>query len=258
MTDEEYVWSVTQKEAPRAIRMRELVEESRKDETLKKVKEAMQNDSCTPEQRHYEICRNELCFSNDVLLRGTKIVPPMSLRQRMIELGHEGHPGIGMMRGRMRQKLWWPKMMEAIEHHVKACNDCQMVGRLNPPEPMIRHQIPNGPWQEVAIDIMGPLPWGISLLVIVDYYSRYYEVESLKHTTSEEVISKLSTIFARWGIPNRMISDNGPQFTSQEFENFCESKGIDLRHSTPYWPRMNGEVERQNGSLKKILQSKAI
>lgn len=70
---------------------------------------------------------------------------------------------------------------------------------------------------------------------------------------SAEVIEELQDIFSVHGIPLRMISDNGPQFRSFEFEKYCKQLNIQLVHSTPYFPRMNGEVERQNRSLKKNL-----
>ena len=114
--------------------------------------------------------------------------------------------------------------------------------------------LPERAWQELSIDFMGPLPWGKSLLVVIDNFSRFYEVAVVEGTTSKEMIKELRTVFARWGIPDRMLSGNGRQFTSEEFGMFCEELGIDLRHSTPYWPRVNGEVETQNRSLKKILQ----
>ena len=254
IVDEEYVWTIIQETTPEAITIKELRDQSRCDSTLIEIREALQSDTWKPELRNYEACKNELCFQDEVLLRGCKIVPPKSLRSKILMAGHEGHPGVVHMRERLRKKVWWPKMSEAIEKQVKTCLDCQMVSQTNPPEPMKRTQIPDKAWQHVAIDLMGPLPWGPWLLVVVCYYSRYFEVVRLTKISSSVVIEALREIFARWGIPEKMISDNGRQFTSEEFENYCATEGIALRHSTPYWPRMNGEVERQNRSLKKILQ----
>ena len=101
---------------------------------------------------------------------------------------------------------------------------------------------------------MGPLPWDVWLLVIVDYHSRYFEVARLSMMNSSTIIEVLWEIFLSWEIPERMISDNWSQFGSDEFETYCEVEGIALRHSTPYWPRMNGEAEWQNRSLSKVLR----
>ena len=60
---------------------------------------------------------------------------------------------------------------------------------------------PGGPWQDCAVDILGPLPSEENLLVVVDYYSRYFEVVILKSTTSTKIIASLKPIFARFGVP---------------------------------------------------------
>ena len=101
---------------------------------------------------------------------------------------------------------------------------------------------------------MGPLPSGHSLLVIVDYYSRFYKVEVMQSTTTEKVIDRLAYTFCRHGLPNAIKSDNGPQFKSHEFREYCEQHGIILQKVTAKWAQANGEVERQNQSLLKRPQ----
>ena len=91
-------------------------------------------------------------------------------------------------------------------------------------------------------------------MVLVDYYSRFYEVDVLRSTTSEVVIERLAAHFARHGLPDNLRSDNGPQFVSASFVAFLEEHGVQHRRTTPYWPRANGEVERQNRSILKALR----
>ena len=79
---------------------------------------------------------------------------------------------------------------------------------------------PSGPWQDCSADLIGPLPSGESTLVVVDYYSRFCEVAILKKTTRADVIKAISPMFARFGIPYSLRTDNGPQFVSDEFEKF--------------------------------------
>ena len=128
------------------------------------------------------------------------------------------------------------------------------MGEFCPPEPMQRVEPPSGPWQDVAIDVLGPLPSGESLLVVVDYYSRFFEVVVMRSTTSQKMIEALMPIFTRYGYPFSMKSDNAPQFVSEEFEVFLTGHGIEHRKSTPLWPQANGEVERQNRTLLKSLK----
>ena len=95
---------------------------------------------------------------------------------------------------------------------------------------------PTGPWQDVAVDLMGPLPTGKSLLVVVDYYSRFYEVGILWSTTVDKMIDFLSPEFTRYGNLFSVKSDNGPQFVSQVFKDFLVEHGIEHRTSPPLWP----------------------
>lgn len=119
---------------------------------------------------------------------------------------------------------------------------------------MKRHRFPDGPWQCIAIDLMGPLPNQEQLLVIIDYYSRYQESKFLKSTTSAVIIDQLMEVFARLGLPKSIRADNGPQFASREFKEFCSQNNIELVQTPPYWPQANGEVENMNRSILKRLQ----
>ncbi|XP_053685958.1 uncharacterized protein K02A2.6-like [Sabethes cyaneus] len=119
---------------------------------------------------------------------------------------------------------------------------------------MERRKLPEKPWIDLAIDFLGPLPSGEYILVIIDYYSRYMEIEIMKRITAQETVKRLQKIFRTWGYPRTITLDNGKQFVSQEFDEFCKRTGIVLNHTTPYWPQANGEVERQNRSLLKRLK----
>lgn len=146
-------------------------------------------------------------------------------------------------------------MMEKdAEKHCKTCYGCQLVTRPSSPEPIRTTTLPTGPWRDLAVDLLGPLPTGESILVIVDYYSHYYEIGILKSTVSSKIISSLEEIFARHGLPESISSDNGPQFIATEFAEYMEQQGIRHHKVTAKWPQANGEVERQNSSLLKRLQ----
>ena len=88
---------------------------------------------------------------------------------------------------------------------------------------------------------------------MVDYYSRYFEVDILTSVTSTKVIESLEKIFCIHGLPQSLKTDNGTQFVSDEFECFLKTNDIEHCTSTPLWPQENGEVERQNRSLLKAL-----
>ncbi|XP_030834448.1 uncharacterized protein K02A2.6-like [Strongylocentrotus purpuratus] len=114
--------------------------------------------------------------------------------------------------------------------------------------------LPTGPWVDVAVGFLGPLPTGESILVVVDYYSRYYEYAIMKSTTEEKTVKALAEIFGRHGLPVTLYSDNGPQFISEVFAEYMNITGIHHHRVTPKWPQANGEVERQNQSIVKRLR----
>ena len=104
--------------------------------------------------------------------------------------------------------------------------------------------LPRAPWKELSMDFLGPLPSGDYLMVVIDEYSRFPEVEIVTSTSARSTIPKLDAIFARQGIPDVLKSDNGPPFNGTDFKNFAELLGFQHRKITPLWPRANGEAER--------------
>ncbi|XP_055585193.1 uncharacterized protein K02A2.6-like [Uranotaenia lowii] len=237
-----------------ALTWAEVVSASRVDPTITLVKEALTTDNFDNLPLCFKVILTELCFVDNVLLRGDRIVVPNKLQQRILQLAHEGHPGIRMMKAHLRANVWWPKMDQHVETFVKACRGCVLVSAPNPPEPMTRKELPSRPWEHIAIDFLGPLPEGENLLVCIDYYSRYLEVIEMQEITTKSVIKQLLILFSRYGIPSFLRADNGPQFSSEEFRSFCDEQGIHLESTIPYWPQMNGEVERQNRSILKRLR----
>ncbi|KAL8620657.1 hypothetical protein ACOMHN_029845 [Nucella lapillus] len=145
-------------------------------------------------------------------------------------------------------------MEREAEKLCKTCNGCQLVGRPNPPEPVRSSKLPAGPWEDLALDFLGPLPSGHSVLVVIDCYSRYYEIAVMKSTTAEKTVGVLKTIFARHGFPLSIRTDNGPQFISETSREYMTSIGTMHLKATPRRPQANGEVERQNQSLLKWMK----
>lgn len=95
---------------------------------------------------------------------------------------------------------------------------------------MKRREFPDGPWKDLAIDFLGPLPSGHFIFVVIDYYSRYFEIKIMISITTKHTIDELREIFSRFGIPYSITADNGPQFrvVNREFGDFCRQFGIIL------------------------------
>ena len=252
---EEYVRFVAVLATLSAMTTREVEEASGDNEELSAVRQCISGKPWDQlVYKRFLPCSGELCTIGKLILGGTRIVIPKRLRPRVLSISHEGHLGIVGTKQKLRSKVWWPGMERDAEKHCKTCCGCQLVSRPTPPEPIRTTPLPTGPWRDLAVDLLGPLPTGESILVVVDYYSRYYEVDILKSTVASKVISSLEEMFARHGLPESLTSDNGPQFVSAEFVEYVAQQGIRHHKVTAKWPQANGEVEHQNSSLLKRLQ----
>lgn len=252
--DHEYVRFIAEMATPKALKTRDIERESEKDENLEKIRHCLKSgnwDDCPTE---YKGVRNELCSVGMLVLRGTRIIIPEKLREQVVSLAHEGHAGIVKTKQRLRSKVWWPGIDRDAEKECRTCHGCQLVAQPSNPEPIKRFEMPTLPWQDTATDLLGPMPGGEYILAIVDYYSRYVEVAVMKSITTAKVIQCLNQIFATHGYPLTLKTDNGPQFISEEFENYLEENGIEHRLSPPLWPQANGEIERQNRTLLKSMR----
>ncbi len=108
------------------------------------------------------------------------------------------------------------------------------------------------PWQVVATDLF---VWNnTNYVLVVDYYSNYFEVVQLSNTKSPTVIRHIKSLFARHGIPEVVISDNGPQYTAEEFTQFTKSWGFKHQTSSPMYPQSNGLAERTVQTVKNLLK----
>lgn len=137
----------------------------------------------------------------------------------MIEIPFQ-ESGMERCRLRVKQSVWWPELSQQLKDIIRECHTC--VKESSPPrEPLIKSKLP---WQKVATDLF--ILDGVNYLLAVDYFSRYPEIVKLSSTTSKTIITALKSIFSRFGIPETVISDNGPQYASTEFEDFAKSYGF--------------------------------
>ena len=140
-----------------------------------------------------------------------------------------------------KQSVWWPGISREIVDLIQNCRTCAKTSR-NPVEPLIPTPTPEYPWQKVASDMF---EWQKNTyLLVVDYFSRFIEVVKMKKTTSQDVINEMKKMFARHGIPQIIISDNGPQYSAEEFKHFSQSWGFSHIASSPLHPYGNGLAER--------------
>ena len=246
---------------PKAMTREEVKLETRKDPTLQSLVTAIESNSWTdPVVKSFKSVKDELMICDGIILRGNRLVLPHSLRSQAIDLAHLGHQGIVKTKRLLREKVWFPNIDKMVETKIKTCLPCQVTtqGTSPPPEPMKPTPLPETPWSEVAVDFVGPFPTGEYLLVVIDEYSRYPEVEVITSTSARSTIPKLDAIFARQGVPDVLKSDNGPPFNGEEFAKFAKHLGFKHRKITPYWPRANGEAERFMKTIQKAIRAARV
>ena len=196
-------------------KLEEIKSEQDRDEVCKQVKEFCQTKwpkkNIKGPLNAFLKVKSELSVNNGILLRGKRLVIPPTMRQEMLSKNHSGHQGINKCLQRAKCSVWWPGIRAEIQQSVSKCLICCKT-RLQPAEPLLPTSFPIFPWQKVATDLFDGK--GITYLLVVDYYSRFIEIAKLSTTTSSDVIRHLKSIFAHHGIPEVVISDNGPQYSS--------------------------------------------
>lgn len=204
------------------------------------------------EAKAYHQWGNSLSTSKGLLLYGDRIIIPHSMRGDILNRLHDGHQGITKCRERARMSVWWPGLERQIQELVTKCPECMKNRPTQRKEPLITTRLPQRPWQQIGADICEYEKE--NYLIVIDYFSRYLEIAHLPDMTSGTTCARLKNIFARWGCPDELHTDNGRQFSSKEFQSF--SVAYDFKHvtSSPYYPQSNGEAERAVQTAKRILR----
>ena len=145
----------------------------------------------------------------------------------MVDELHEGHPGIAKMKALARQDVWWPGLDGDLDERVKQCTPCQEYRKNPPAAPPHPWEWPEQLWRRVHADYAGPY-LGHLFLILIDAHSKWMEVHMMRSSTSLVTIEKMRSSFAALGLPEQLVNDNGPSFTSGEFRHgqFMRNNGV--------------------------------
>uniref|UniRef100_A0A5S6QAX4 RNA-directed DNA polymerase n=1 Tax=Trichuris muris TaxID=70415 RepID=A0A5S6QAX4_TRIMR len=196
--------------------------------------------------------RNELTVHKSCLLWGNRVVVPKQGQQRVLDELHLSHPGIVRMKALARSYVWWPNIDSDIERFVAKCSTCQTQQQAPSKTPVHPWEIPRNPWSRLHVDFAGPFQ-GEQFLIVVDAYSKWLEVKRMTSATATNTIKVLRELFATHGLPDSIVSDNGSQFKSDEFQTFCKNNLIRSILISPYHPSSNGQAERMVQTTKRAL-----
>ena len=240
------------------VTAKEIAQGTKADPILSRVLQYLNSgwpDSCPDDSlKPYWNRQNELSLHDGCILLASRVVIPEKCRKQLLAELHEGHFGITKLKARAQSCIWWPGIDTAIEAMVKSCPSCQENRNAPPEAPIHPWPWPSRPWSRLHIDFAGPLKNNTMLLVIIDAFSKWIEVFPMATVTSSATISKLRMIFAQFGLPDTIVSDNGPSLVSQEFEDYLTQHGIKHLTSSPYHPASNGLAERAVQIVKNGLK----
>ena len=155
---------------------------------------------------------------------------------------HAEHLGISKTKQLARMYMWWPVIDRDIENRVKECLTCQETAK-KPSDTQAHWSWPAGSWKRLHLDFAGPYE-GKVFLVIVDAYSKYLEIVPVTNTTFSNIITALGHLFSHFGLPDHIVTYNGPQFTSNKFGTFLRLNIIFHTKTAPAHPATNGLAER--------------
>jgi len=197
----------------------------------------------------YAQYRNELTIVDGLIYRGSRLIIPKSLQRAVLNELHSGHPGITSMKVLSRQSIWWLGIEGDIESFCRNCQSCCLNKGQSK---KLWQSWPNEEeaWARVHLDFAGPLKNGQYALVLVDAYSKWPEVHLMSSMKAGETIRRLRRTFAQEGVPQTIVSDNGPTFISSELKTWFHLIGCRQLLAPPYHPRSNGLAERFVRTLK--------
>ena len=206
-----------------------------------------------PELSVFAMKRLELSVCSGVLMWGHRVVIPSRARDAVLNELHVAHPGIRRMKALARGCVWWPRMDQDIERIVKSCQACQESRPAPDRAALCMWPWPNRAWSRIHLDFAEPTK-GRYVMVVVDAYSKWMEAECCGSVCSRTTISKLRKMFARWGLPDMIVTDNATSFTSAEFQSFVRENGIHHKTIEPSHSQGNGLAERAVRDVKLALQ----
>ncbi|XP_063535549.1 uncharacterized protein K02A2.6-like isoform X1 [Cydia strobilella] len=212
------------------------------------------SDSCDFDTlKPYFNRKSELYDELGCVMWGHRVVIPEKCRDKVLRILHEPHMGIVKTKALARSYVWWPGLDEAVEAACRECAPCAAVASAPPRHTPRCWPWPTRAWTRVHVDFLGPFH-GKTYLIVVDAMSKWVEVFQVPSTAAVTTIEKLTELWARWGIPKQLISDNGPPFTSTEFSNFLALDGVEHIFTAPYHPASNGASENSVKVIKQVIK----
>ena len=210
-------------------------------------------EHCSVDLKSFSKHKLELSTLNGCIIYGSRVLIPSQGRQQMLAELHQAHPGVNRMKSLARMYFWWPGLTKDIEKLDKECAKCQ-ENQSNPAmAPLEPWTWPTRPWARVHVNYAGPF-MNSMFFIVTDAHSKWVKIMKMSSRTSTATVQMLRTMFAHYGLPRTLVSDNGTCFTSQEFEDFLKANSVQHIKTAPYHPKSNGLAERMAQTFKKGMK----
>ena len=195
--------------------------------------------------------------------RPRPIVPPLWTKTIFEAIHNLSHPGHKPTTRAISARYVWPGLKREVKNMVRACHSCQAskIGR-HTKTPLNSFDPPDRRFGDIHVDLVGPFPTSEGctyLFTIIDRFTRWPEAVPIQNAEATTCARALLRIWiARFGVPDSITSDQGPQFTSGLWRELHNVLGCSNKHTTVYHPQSNGMVERFHRSLKAALKARLL
>ena len=235
-----------------------IITETERDENYAAVRSAILNNVKAsdlppehPGKPYTQVWKDLSVRGSLIILDGTRMVIPMSLRKDILALLHIPHAGITKTRKLAQLHYYWPHIGSNIKQMIDACELCQVERPSQAPEPLLIHHPATTPMEELSMDLFQK--GNSHFLIVVCRYSAYPFVIPLTGLATSVITKALRSLYLTWGYPAKVMTDGGPQFRS-DFKDFHHQYGISTDNSSPYHQQSNGQAEAAVKQMKALLR----
>ncbi|XP_059217636.1 uncharacterized protein K02A2.6-like [Stomoxys calcitrans] len=187
--------------------------------------------------------KDSLSYVDECLLFNARVVFPRIYRKKILKQLHRGHFAIEKCKTLARSYVSWPNIDKDIEDWVKICQNCQLVVKNAVKTDLSSWPLMTRPLERVHIDYAGPVK-GHYYLIIVDAFSKNTEIYQTSNITATSTIKLMNEYCSHFGNPEQLVLDNGTQFCSSVFEQWCNERAITHTRTVRFHPSSNGQAER--------------
>jgi transposase InsO family protein len=238
------------------ISYRHIAEATRVDPILRKIYDYILNgwppSSLVEQELAYFHRKDNLFIERGCIVYNYRIVVPSKYREYILHELHEGHLGVVKMKSIARNYVYWPGLDAALEQLCRACAACRQQRAAPPHAPLTSWEFPQRPWLRLHADFAEYN--AKHYLIVVDAHSKWIEAFQLNSTAAKFVIAKFRELFARFGLPVQIVTDNGPPFSSRELDTYFKRNGIIHNRTSPYRPKGNGAAENAVKTVKNCIK----